>query len=114
MRDVRVARFAFRQKCDRQLITMEALLQFVRKLSLLFGRDRFRRDLEEEMAFHRERLERELEEDGVEHEEATYVARRRFGNELQLREQAHSHIAFPIETVVQDFRYAARQLRRNY
>ena len=32
---------------------MNPFLRFVKKLSLLFGRGRFRSELEEEMAFHR-------------------------------------------------------------
>jgi len=87
---------------------------FLRKLSLLFRRARFQRELEEEMTFHRERLERELANDGIDPEEAHYAAHRRFGNELQLREESHDLRRFRFETAMQDFRYAARQLRRNY
>jgi hypothetical protein len=34
---------------------MNPFLRFMKKLSLLFGRGRFRSELEEEMAFHRGR-----------------------------------------------------------
>ena len=91
---------------------MGFLLLF-RKFSLLLHRSRFHSELEEEMAFHRERLEDELKHDGVDPEGARYAARRRFGNELQLREQSHGQVAFSIESVMQDFRFAVRQLRKN-
>ena len=86
---------------------------FLRRLSLLLHRSRFHSELDEEMAFHRERLEQEMTDGGVAPEEAHYAARRRFGNELHLREQSHSQVAFSLESVVQDFRFAVRQLRKN-
>jgi len=84
-----------------------------RKLMLLFGRGRFRKDLAEEMAFHRAQLEAELVEDGVPREEARYAARRRFGNAMRLNEQSHEAVGFRFETVLQDLRFALRQLRRS-
>ena len=84
-----------------------------RKFVLLFRRGRFRSELEEEMAYHRERLEVEFQQDGTDPEEAHYAALRRFGHELQLREQSQSMVAFSLEIVAQDFRYAVRQLRKN-
>ncbi|HUI83970.1 MAG TPA: ABC transporter permease [Candidatus Binatia bacterium] len=92
---------------------MDALLRLLRRLRILIRRQRFSSELEEEMGFHREQLEKEFREDGVDPEEARYAARRRFGSELQLREQSHDVVAFRLETVLQDLRYAARQLRRN-
>ncbi len=92
---------------------MEGLSPFLRRLSALFRRERFSSDLEEEMAFHRERLEHELQENGNDAEEAHYAAQRRFGNELQLREQSHDVLGISFETILQDFRFALRQLRRN-
>ena len=92
---------------------MDALLQFLRKLSILLRRERFNRDLQEEMAYHRERLERELRESGVDPDEARYAAQRRFGNDLQFKEQSQDVFGFFLETVLQDFRYGLRQLGRN-
>jgi predicted permease len=80
---------------------------------LLFGRRRFRSDLEEEMAFHRAQMEAELLEDGVPREEARYAAKRRFGNATRLKEQSHDVVGFRFETVLQDLRFAWRQLRRS-
>ena len=92
---------------------METVFRLFRKIRILFRRDRFRSDLEEEMSFHREQLERELREDGVGAEESRYAAQRRFGNELLLQEQSHDYVAFSGESVLQDIRFATRQLRKN-
>ena len=92
---------------------MNPLTYFARKLSIFFGRDRFRTELEEEMAFHREQSERELIADGMSPVSARTVAARRFGNPTQLREQSHNMISFRWETLAQDLRFAIRQLRQN-
>jgi putative ABC transport system permease protein len=92
---------------------METILRFFRKIRILFRRERFHSELGEEMAFHREQVESELREEGIAPEEAHYAAQRRLGNELQLREQTHDFVAFSLESVVQDIRFAARQLRKN-
>ena len=84
-----------------------------RKLSLLFGRGRFRSELEEEMAFHRAQMEAELFEEGVPRDEARIAARRRFGNATRLKEQSHEAVGFRFEAVLQDLRFALRQLRKN-
>jgi macrolide transport system ATP-binding/permease protein len=87
--------------------------RFINKLGLLFGRKRFANELDEEMAFHREQTERELVEDGIEPEAAHYAAMRRFGNSIRIRERSQQIVAFKLETVVQDVRFALRQFRRN-
>ena len=84
-----------------------------RKLSLLFGRSRFRSELDEEMAFHRAQMEVELVEDGVPRDEARYAAKRRFGNATRIKEQSHEAVGFRFETVAQDLRFAMRQLRHS-
>ena len=47
-------------------------------------------------------------------ESAHYAAKRQFGNATQLKEQAHEIVSFRFETVLQDFRFAIRQLRKNF
>jgi macrolide transport system ATP-binding/permease protein len=84
-----------------------------RKLALLIGRGRFRSELDEEMAFHRAQMEEELVENGVPRDEARLAARRRFGNATRLKEQSHEAVGFRFETVLQDLRFAMRQLRKN-
>ena len=46
-------------------------------------------------------------------EAAHYAAQRQFGNATRLNEQSHEVVGFRAETVVQDLRFALRQLRRS-
>ena len=84
-----------------------------RKLSILFGRKRFRDELDEEMAFHRAQAEKEFVAAGMTAEAARYAAIRQFGNSTQLRERSHAVVGFSFETMVLDLRFALRQLRKN-
>ena len=86
---------------------------FLNKLGRIFGRERFRTELEEEMAFHRVEVERELAGEGMTAEESRRRAAVRFGNAVRVREESESMIGFRAETVLQDLRYALRQLRHN-
>jgi putative ABC transport system permease protein len=92
---------------------MDALVRFFNKLWILVTRQRFANELEEEMAFHREQQEKELQAEGMTPEEAHYAAMRQFGNATRVKEDSLETVGFRFETVVQDFRYAFRQLRRN-
>jgi macrolide transport system ATP-binding/permease protein len=92
---------------------MNALSRFAKKVSLLFGRQRFRNELEEEMAFHRAEVEREFIAGGMTPEAARFAAMRQLGNATRLREDSHEVIGFRAETVVQDLRFAMRQMRTN-
>ncbi len=87
--------------------------RFAKKLSLLFGRDRYRSELDEEMTFHREQKEKELIAGGLSPEAAHFEALRQFGNATQLKEQSQEQVGFRFETVAQDLRFALRQLRKN-
>ncbi len=92
---------------------MANLSRLVRRLALLFHRERFRGELDEEMAFHREQTERELIGDGMSADRARSEAMRRFGNPASLRERTHEAVGFRLETVLQDLRFALRLLRRS-
>src|SRR5437667_11644487 len=92
---------------------MDAIIQFFRKLSYLFHRQRLQRDLADEMAFHREQVEAELSSNGAAPQEAQYSCNRQFGNATRLREEAVDVVRFPFEAVWQDTAHAARQLRKN-
>jgi predicted permease len=92
---------------------MEPLALFLKKLWLLVTRRRFSSELDEEMAFHREQAEKELMAGGMSAESAKYAAMRRFGNAVRLRERSHETVGFSFETVLQDLRFALRQLRKN-
>ena len=92
---------------------MNGVSKFAKKLGRIFGRRRFRTELDEEMAFHRAQMERELVGSGITTDEARRRAAVRFGNPARAREQSQEVIGFRAETVVQDLRYALRQLRKN-
>jgi len=92
---------------------MDSIARFFKKLGMLFRRERFDNELEEEMSFHLEQKESELRGEGVAPEAAHYAAMRQFGNEAKLKEQSHEMVQFRFETVWQDLRFAIRQLRRS-
>lgn len=89
---------------------MDAILGFLRRLRVLAFRGQFSRELEEEMSFHREQAEKELLSEGVPSELARNIVHRQFGNETRLKELSQEVVAFSFESVVQDVRYAIRQL----
>jgi macrolide transport system ATP-binding/permease protein len=90
-----------------------SLIHFLRKLRLLLTRKSFRDELNEEMEFHRAAAEQAFIEDGRTPEAARYASRRQFGSTTRLQEQSYEVIGFSAETVVQDLRFALRQLRRS-
>ncbi len=92
---------------------MNPISRFVKKLSILFGGERFANELDEEMAFHRAQVEEELIAGGMTPEAARYAAMRKFGNATKLREQSYEVVAFRGETVVQDLSFALRQWTKN-
>jgi predicted permease len=89
---------------------MNVISRFVKKISILFGRKQFATDLEEEMAFHREQSEKELIASGMTAEAARYAAMRQFGNATRAKEGSHEVVGFSFESLMQDVRYALRQL----
>jgi macrolide transport system ATP-binding/permease protein len=92
---------------------MKVASRFARKISILFGRRRYQRELDEEMAFHRAQAGKEFVAAGMTPEAARYAAMRRFGNAARLREQSHEVVRFRAETVAQDVHFGLRQLRKN-
>jgi len=64
---------------------MNGLFRFINKALGLFSRERFRKELDEEMAFHRAQMERELLADGMSPDRARRAAAVRFGNAARLR-----------------------------
>lgn len=92
---------------------MSWLTNSFRRLALLVRRDRFRSELDEEMAFHRAQVEKEFRADGMTREAARLAAMRQFGNATRLKEQSREIVGFRFESVLEDVRYAMRQLRRN-
>jgi predicted permease len=92
---------------------MDRFRRIFNKLTILFRRDNFDSGLAEEMAFHQEQAERAFEAEGMTPDEARHAARRQFGNATKMKEQSHEAVKFWFETVVQDFLFAMRQLRKN-
>src|SRR5215472_2074694 len=89
------------------------MLRFLRKLTILFRGDKFNRELEEEMAFHREEAAKELRTEGLSSDSARHAANRKFGNDVHLRDKSHETVAVWFEGLLQDFRFALRQLFKN-
>jgi macrolide transport system ATP-binding/permease protein len=89
------------------------LLRILRKLQLLIWRGRFHRELGEEITFHREQAEEAFRAEGMSAEQARRAARRQFGNDLRMQEQSQDVVAFRVESMLQDLRFAVRQLGKN-
>jgi predicted permease len=89
---------------------MNSFSRFVKRLAFLFSRKRFASDLDDEMSFHREQAEREFVAGGMAPEAAKYAAMRQFGNATRVKEKSHEVVGFSFESVIQDVRYALRQL----
>jgi predicted permease len=89
------------------------LIRLFNRIPILFSRNRFRSELEEEMAFHRAEMEGELHANGMTTEAASRRAALQFGNTAMLRERSHQVVGFRVESVFQDLRYALRQVRHN-
>src|SRR5215468_12082969 len=92
----------------------DKLSQLWRRLLFYIRRDRFNRELEEEMRFHLEMKAEENAEAGVSPEEARYAAQRQFGNQTLLQEVSRDMWGFrSLETFFQDLRYGVRMLLKN-
>src|SRR5215470_2578922 len=90
------------------------LIQFGRRLLFYLRRDRFDRELEEEMKFHLEMKAEENRRDGMPPQDAHYAAERQFGNQALLREVSREMWGVrSIETFVQDLRYGWRTLLKS-
>jgi putative ABC transport system permease protein len=91
----------------------DKLSQLWRRLLFYLRRDRFDRELEEEMRFHLEMKAEENLAAGILPEEARCAAQRQFGNQTLLREVSRDMWAVrSIETLFQDLRYGARMLAK--
>ena len=73
---------------------MNPFAYIARKAGMLLSRNRFRSDLDEEMAFHREQVEKDLIADGMTPASAHTAAARQFGNATHLRDESHRVVAF--------------------
>src|ERR1700733_3370504 len=89
-------------------------MAWISRLRALFRRNKFTRELDEELMFHLSMREHWNVEQGMPRAEAHRDARRRFGNPSVWRERM-SEIDLMIlpQTILQDLRYGARTLFRN-
>jgi putative ABC transport system permease protein len=88
------------------------MLRLFRKISWYFGRRRFEAELNEELRFHESLAQADSEAGGAPRDEAAYAARRRVGNDAELREASRRVWTFQwLEGLTRDLRYAARALR---
>jgi predicted permease len=92
---------------------MNFVARVLKRCSLLLHRRQFHGELDEEMAFHRAQLQKEFESAGIAPRNARYAAARQFGNADRLKERSHEVVGFRWESIVEDLRYAMRQLRRS-
>lgn len=93
---------------------MQWLTEIRRRLACLIRRDRFDRDLEEEMHSHVALLAEENQQNGMSSAEARQAAIRRFGNAAVLRESGRNVWTWlPLEEFVRDVRFALRAMRRS-
>ena len=65
------------------------------------------------MAFHRAQAEKDFLASGMTRKAARLAAARQFGNAERLKDSSSEIVGFRFETVVQDLRFALRQLRNN-
>lgn len=85
-----------------------------RRIVVLFRREQFSRDLEEEMRLHLELKEQERIRDGVPPEEAHYAAQRQFGNTTLLQEVSGEMWKWnTMENLIQDVRFSLRTLAKS-
>jgi putative ABC transport system permease protein len=93
---------------------MDKLSELWRRLLFYLRRDRFDRELEEEMRFHLEMKAGENLAAGISPEEARHAARRQFGNQTLLREVSRDMWSFrSLETLAQDLRYGLQMMIKN-
>ncbi|HLK18104.1 MAG TPA: permease prefix domain 1-containing protein, partial [Bryobacteraceae bacterium] len=84
------------------------------KLANVFRTGSLDRELDAELQFHIEARTDELVAQGISRKDAEQEVRRRFGNQLVLRESSHDVRLFAwLESVLQDARFGLRMLRKS-
>lgn len=86
-------------------------MSLLRRLQMLFHRERFQSELDEEMQLHMHMREQQRLTEGDTPEEARHNTRRSFGNPTLLRERSHAAWGWGwLESLLQDIRYALRSM----
>jgi predicted permease len=87
--------------------------EFRRRLSMLLHRDRFRRELDEEMSLHVELRRQQQTASGLTPEAAHRSAQLRFGNTARIKEKSHMAWGWDwLETFLQDTEFGLRSMLR--
>ena len=85
-----------------------------RRLGMLFRREKFDREMDEEMRLHVEMREKAQRENGAAAQQAYTEARKNFGNALVMREASRDAWGWTwLEQLGQDLRYAFRMLSKS-
>ena len=93
---------------------IDTLATLVRRVRFYLNRERFERDLAEEMQFHVEMKARDQESAGMNAVDAEWTARRRFGNARRIKDETGDVMAVGwVEAAIQDARYTLRTLRQS-
>src|SRR5271169_5993336 len=87
--------------------------EFRRRLTMLFHRRRFQRELDEEMRLHLDLRRQQQIASGLNPELARQSAQRRFGNVTRIKEKSHMAWGWNwLETFLQDAGYGMRSMLR--
>ena len=86
-------------------------MSWLSRLTNVFRSERLDRDLENELHYHVEARTAQLVREGMDPADAARAARRRFGNQLALRESSRDAKLLPwLESLLRDARFGARML----
>jgi predicted permease len=89
-------------------------LELLRRIRMLFHRNRFQSDLEEEMRLHLDLREQEQREAGLSRQAAHQAAYLRFGNPTAIKEKSHTTWGWNwLEDFFEDIRYGFRSMLRS-
>ena len=93
---------------------MQKAPELLRRISMLFHRNRFQSDLEEEMCLHLDLREQEQREAGLSRQAAHQAAYRRFGNPTAIKEKSQTTWGWNwLEDFFEDIRYGFRSMLRS-
>jgi predicted permease len=88
--------------------------EFLRRIGMLLHRERFAKELEDEMQLHLELRRQQQEESGVAPKDARAAAHRRFGNPTLVRERSYTAWGWSwLEGLLQDVLYGLRAMLRS-
>jgi predicted permease len=88
--------------------------EFARRIGMLLHRERFAKELEDEMQLHLELRRQQQEESGVAPMDARAAAYRRFGNPTLVRERSYTSWGWSwLEGLLQDLLYGLRAMLRS-